>query len=368
MKLSFCRVLVTCTLQVQSNFLSLIKALTPSQVHQRGKRVAFLNIMSLGPINLSPILSGYVADRYNWRTNFWILTAFTAINLILVILFAPETQYERPSIYNTDIATTQPAQVEAALNPAKEEPKSPDLKNESATATAMEPNQEEPLTYWQELKPYSGLRMKENPWRHITQLFACATYPAVIWTFLVGGTYSGWVSLPSLSFSLSQPYYLNPLTKNTYLTKLPPPSPYTVQRPQHNHRPNLLRAPNILYPHPTRPPKYLPRPRRLPRLRRPQPPGRQHGQIRREAEQPHLRARIPPLSHRLWPLRRRAGPRALRMVRRHRRSYPFSRTKRSGSNQLGRCEFFIRHDHLHDRDAAIDLFRLPARRAPERQY
>lgn len=209
MKLSYYRVLETCTLQVHSDLLSLIKALTPSQVHQRGKRVAFLNIMSLGPINLSPILSGYVADRYNWRTNFWILTAFTAFNLILVILFAPETQYERPPIYNTDIATTQPAQAEAALDPAEEEPESPVLKNQSAKLTPIGTKQEEPLTYWQELKPYSRLRMKENPWKHITQIFACATYPAVIWTFLVGGTYSGWVNPPSL-LPTSQPYVQTP--------------------------------------------------------------------------------------------------------------------------------------------------------------
>lgn len=186
--------------------------------------------MSLGPINLSPCFSGYVADRYNWRTNFWILTAFTAVNLILVILFAPETQYERPPIYNTDIATTQPAQAEATLNPAEEGPKSPVLKNQSAKATATGPKQEEPLTYWQELKPYSGLRMKENPWKHITQLFACATYPAVIWTFLVGGTYSGWVTLPSLSFSflpLAAIHISDPHPQNTHLTKPPPLSPHS---------------------------------------------------------------------------------------------------------------------------------------------
>lgn len=224
MKLSYYRVLETCTLQVHSDLSSLIKALTPSQVHQRGKRVAFLNIMSLGPINLSPILSGCVADRYNWRTNFWILTAFTAFNLILVILFAPETQYERPPIYNTDLATTRPAQAEAALDPAEEEPGSPVLKNQSAKLTALGPKQEEPLTYWQELKPYSRLRMKENPWKHITQLFACATYPAVIWTFLVGGTYSGWVnppfSSPHVPTIRSNP--TKPPPSNTYLTKPAP--------------------------------------------------------------------------------------------------------------------------------------------------
>ena len=156
--------------------------------------------MSLGPINLAPILSGYVVDRYGWRTNFWILSSFTVVNLILVVLFAPETQYERPHVYNTDMVTTQPSVTEIAIKPAEEGRRSLGLKNNAATRTAEDPEQERPLTYWQELKPYSGLRMKENPWKHIVRLFACATYPAVIWTFLVGGTYSGWVILSLLSY------------------------------------------------------------------------------------------------------------------------------------------------------------------------
>ena len=166
-------------------------------MHQRGKRVAFLNIMSLGPINLSPILSGYVADRYNWRTNFWILTAFTAVNLILVIFFAPETQYKRPSVYNTDLTTNQPSHAEAAIKPAEERRESRGFSDKTATVTVDDPGQEKPLTYWQELKPYTGLRMIEPIWKHVTRLFACAMYPAVIWTFLVGGTYGGWVILYS---------------------------------------------------------------------------------------------------------------------------------------------------------------------------
>ena len=149
--------------------------------------------MSLGPINLAPILSGYVADRYNWRTNFWILTAFTAINLILVILCAPETQYERPPAYNTDIATTLLSQDEAVRKPTKEGRESAGLKDKTAAVAAEDAEPETPLTYWQELKPYAGLRRKEGLWKDVTRLFACAMYPAVIWTFLVGGTYSGWV-------------------------------------------------------------------------------------------------------------------------------------------------------------------------------
>ena len=151
--------------------------------------------MSLGPINLSPILSGYVADRYDWRINFWILTTFTAVDLILVILFVPETQYERSPTYNTDTVATDPSQVNATIKPAEEGREPPRLKGNASRVTAEDSEQEKPLSCLQELKPYAGLCMEEQVWKHVTRLFACAMYPAVIWTFLLGGTYSGWVHL-----------------------------------------------------------------------------------------------------------------------------------------------------------------------------
>ena len=173
--------------------LNLAEVLTQIQVHQRGKRVAFLNIMSLGPIQLSPILSGYVADHHGWRTNFWILTAFTALNLLLVVLFAPETQYERPPIYDTDITGTNHSRFNTAIESAEERRASPDLGVGTATRNVKDPDQEMPLTYWQELKPYTKIRIAGDFWKHVARLFGCLMYPAVIWTFLVGGTYSGWV-------------------------------------------------------------------------------------------------------------------------------------------------------------------------------
>ena len=155
-----------------------------SQVHQRGKRVAFLNIMSLGPINLSPILSGYVADKYGWRTNFWILTAFTALNLVLIVFFSPETQYKRPSMYDTDVLS---ARSEDGVE-----------KDHHSAAAAETTSQEARRSFWQELLPCTRMYSKANPLIFIVQLFACAGYPPVIWTFLVAGTYSGWVLSPSV--------------------------------------------------------------------------------------------------------------------------------------------------------------------------
>lgn len=158
--------------------------------------------MSLGPLNLSPIISGYVADQDGWRTNFWILTAFTAVALLLVIFAVPETTYNRPAIYETDITSndslpiTEEKLTADAIGTSRE-PRS-DIStspaNQEISSTEMHKD-EAPQNYWQELLPMRGLETRDNPLVHLARLFTCALYPAVIWSFLVGGTYVAWVSL-----------------------------------------------------------------------------------------------------------------------------------------------------------------------------
>ena len=139
--------------------------------------------MSLGPVNLAPVLSGYVAERYSWRTNFWILTAFTGLGWLLVFFACPETRYSRPAMFETDLVANA-----ETIVPASEEP------NE-----ALEPEIQKRRTYWQDLRPYSFIDRNSNPLEHLVRLFSSALYPAVIWCFLVGSTYSGWVG-DQLSF------------------------------------------------------------------------------------------------------------------------------------------------------------------------
>jgi hypothetical protein len=42
---------------------------------------------------------------------FWILTAFTAFGFLVLVLFCPETAYQRPLILETDVATPEDAGV-----------------------------------------------------------------------------------------------------------------------------------------------------------------------------------------------------------------------------------------------------------------
>lgn len=155
--------------------------------------------MSLGPLNLSPIVSGYVADRYGWRTNFWIMTAFTAVALLLIFFAAPETSYNRPAIYETDIISSEnlPVTKESlsadALATAKESGSDISTAHQNKEIPSMEIHRNEsPRSYWQEFLPIRGLETRDNPLVLLARFFTCGLYPAVIWSFLVGGTYVAW--------------------------------------------------------------------------------------------------------------------------------------------------------------------------------
>ena len=158
--------------------------------------------MSLGPLNLSPIISGYVADQYGWRMNFWIMTAFNAVALLLIFFAAPETSYDRPAIYETDITSKEDLPTTKGTRTADtfattQEYRSNTLKGpaDGEILSKKMHKDEPPRSYWQELLPIRGLETRVNPFKLLVRFLSCALYPAVIWTFLVGSTYVAWVSL-----------------------------------------------------------------------------------------------------------------------------------------------------------------------------
>ena len=145
--------------------------------------------MSLGPVNLAPVLSGYVADKYGWRANFWILTAFTAVAFLLVVFVCPETRHHRALIFETDLGISHASSILKATNGGARLRQPIVQEGDNAQFPVINRGK----TYWQEIKPFTYIDRNSNPLAHLSRLIACIPYPAVIWSFLVGGTYSGWV-------------------------------------------------------------------------------------------------------------------------------------------------------------------------------
>ena len=129
------------------------------------------------------------------------MIAFTAVALLLIFFAVPETSYKRPAVFETDISSTADLPITEedptadVIAPAKEhgsDVSTPPADEEKSPMEMQHDNS--PRSYWQELLPMRGLETKDNPLVLLARFFTCALYPAVIWSFLVGGTYVAWVS------------------------------------------------------------------------------------------------------------------------------------------------------------------------------
>ncbi|KAJ5368357.1 uncharacterized protein N7496_008117 [Penicillium cataractarum] len=70
-------------------------------VHERGLRVGLWNFGVIASVNLTPVISGYVISNLSWRWSFWLEVILYCVLLVAVILFFPETSFNRDSFENT---------------------------------------------------------------------------------------------------------------------------------------------------------------------------------------------------------------------------------------------------------------------------
>lgn len=75
-------------------------------VHERSPRVAIIMFMLTAVNNGVSIIAGPITAELGWTYNFHILLPFTALQLILLFLFCPETTYNRSAVYDADITAS----------------------------------------------------------------------------------------------------------------------------------------------------------------------------------------------------------------------------------------------------------------------
>ena len=205
------------------------------QVHQRGRRVAVWSAMGLGCTQLSPILGGYITDRYGWRTQLWIISAFWGVAMLIVFFGCPETAYKRPVPLETDIIPGDSLKTEdmsislpSGSGTSVSEGDSGiagDLKSPSVRENIREKVvrncDEEKRSYLAELLPVRGIESRSNPLVLLLRYCLVALYPAVWCAFLV----SSQSTLKSLG-SLNMLTHKNRSSALTLRGSTPPLSPW----------------------------------------------------------------------------------------------------------------------------------------------
>lgn len=182
-------------------------------IHQRATRIAVWNLFLLTGIAGGALISGYIIQDIGWKWTFGICAILFGVFMILVVLFVPETAYER--------APVQERYAGMALDRAEEEKQYGDVKHDelpasgSRTANPSSGASEPKMSYMKSLRVYTGKHTTTPLWKIALRPMVIFWYPAVFWAFLVYGTTLTWIvvfsvvnasifTLPPYNFSVSE--------------------------------------------------------------------------------------------------------------------------------------------------------------------
>ncbi|KAF2109260.1 major facilitator superfamily domain-containing protein [Lophiotrema nucula] len=149
-------------------------------LHERGAKMGiYMNAIS-GGNTLGPLICGFVVQSLGWRWHKWMAVIFTGVNFIAVLLFVPETRYDRDlsqAQFNNGSASESQEDVDI------EKTLSGEVKEVIQRSSDDHIPQLPKKTFLQDFQLLSGtpktnlMKMFVRPWPMIV-------YPAVIYSFL----------------------------------------------------------------------------------------------------------------------------------------------------------------------------------------
>ncbi|TVY90722.1 putative MFS-type transporter [Lachnellula willkommii] len=169
-------------------------------VHQRGQKLAIWGSSILVGVMLGQIISGAVIQHFGFNATFGITALIYVALLPAVYFFVPETAYQRRSLPRTWISEKEEA-IEIELK---------DIENTQKKSFA------------DSLSIFNGRVSDAGFWKTAIKPVPLCTYPAVIFSTLVYGTFQTWlitISLLSVNIFAAPPYNLTP--SQIGLTNLP---------------------------------------------------------------------------------------------------------------------------------------------------
>ena len=162
-----------------------------------------INFLLAGISNFSSVITGTIVTNLGWKYLFHILLAFVALQLVLLLLFCPETTYIRDKRYDTD----EVANVDLEKLAEIEHRNDTTLEKTASSATRAAPIP--PLKMFrQELAIFTGVYTDENLFQLVLGSFAVWTNLAAAWVIIaVGGST---VLFVAVAFVLAQIFTLPP--------------------------------------------------------------------------------------------------------------------------------------------------------------
>lgn len=153
----------------------------------------YLNAIN-GGNTIGPLICGFIITGTSWRWHKWIAFILTMINWAVVVLFVPETRYDRPKVPSdlTSPASTSQPDLEST---GEDEGKMTRITTaEKAAGRPIDNGQQLPQKTWrQELSLWSGTPKDTNLLTLFLRPLPLIVYPAVILSFLGFAVSLAWV-------------------------------------------------------------------------------------------------------------------------------------------------------------------------------
>lgn len=142
-------------------------------LHERGAKMGIYMVALSTGNAIGPLISGFTVTAIGWRWFNWIATNLCGITFVAVILFVPETRFERQ--YDIGIAEGEDAEGES---------KSATVEVEQVDSVTESHNLPARKTYWQQLSLWSGTPADASVFGIFFRPFPLLAYPAVLWGVL----------------------------------------------------------------------------------------------------------------------------------------------------------------------------------------
>ncbi|POS75896.1 hypothetical protein DHEL01_v205709 [Diaporthe helianthi] len=186
---------------VQGFAMAPMEALVPASiadiwfVHERGFQSAVFNLGVLGGINLASPIAGAIIQYGSYRICLNAMGGAFVVQLILTVLFMPESAYHRRGAI--DIDTTDKSFSQMLDKKADFE----HTEHKTTASPTTEPSNEPRKTFARELLPYDGYWDKTSFWRTLIRPFFFLGSPMVSWATLLFTTCISWLVLISITLS-----------------------------------------------------------------------------------------------------------------------------------------------------------------------
>jgi MFS family permease len=166
-------------------------------LHERGTQAGVQGMWLTFGSSMAPVICGYLIQAAGWRWYHWLVTILAGIDVVLIFLFFPETQYPRNLHTSMDITH--------AIDDASfqsDEPEQEKVKTSRTVSTInSSPAYPKKKTFIQELKPWSPVDPDVSLVGAFIRPWLVWAFPSMIWGVLAFSLNVAWQVTPPHNLS-----------------------------------------------------------------------------------------------------------------------------------------------------------------------